>query len=265
MAMTPNTPIIWSGQGPVMIGTFDLERGTPDQGYLVDVYRIGCGTSALTTSVAVEKKQLKETCSGSRATLKEIISGQTMDVSLAMFQFNGKTLAAALFGDAVVSAAGTVTGEKFPLLAAGDYVNTRHVNVSSLVITDSTPTTPIEYLEDTHYVIEDAAHGRIKLVAHPAAHVEPLSADYAYGASINIKAFSRPAVERGIIFNGINGDGQKARLIIPRTSITLDGDFSWISDEEVTLTLSGQALYVAELEGDDDYSGFARVTLFDSP
>ncbi|GHU13427.1 hypothetical protein AGMMS50225_23410 [Betaproteobacteria bacterium] len=70
-------------------------------------------------------------------------------------------------------------------------------------------------------------------------------------------------MERGIIFDGVNGDGQKARLIIPRAALTLNGDFSWIGSEEVTLTLSGTALYVSELESDDDYSGFARVTLFD--
>ncbi|GHT80962.1 hypothetical protein AGMMS49960_03620 [Betaproteobacteria bacterium] len=111
--------------------------------------------------------------------------------------------------------------------------------------------------------MEDATQGRIRLIAHPAAHVEPLKVDYSYGDSINIRAFSRPNVERGIIFDGVNGDGQKARLIIPRAALTLNGDFSWIGSEEVTLTLSGTALYVPELESDDDYSGFARVTLFD--
>ncbi|MDR0717515.1 MAG: hypothetical protein LBF50_08875 [Azoarcus sp.] len=263
MALTGNTPIIWTGQGPVQIGTFDLERGTPDQGYIVDAYRIGCGTTALTTSVAVEKKQLKESCSGQRATLAEFITSQTMSVSLQLIQFSGKTLAAALFGDAVAVPAGTVTDEILPELAAEDYFNLRHVKASNIVITDSTASTPIEYVEGTHYEVEDAAQGRIKLIAHPANHVEPVKVDYAYGDSVNIKVFSRPSVERGIIFDGLNSAGQKARLIIPRVTLTLDGDFSWIGEEETTLTLSGQALYVAELENDPVYSGFARITLFD--
>jgi hypothetical protein len=263
MALTANTPIIWAGQGPVQIGTFDLDRGKPDQAYLVDVYRVGCGTSQLTTSVATETKTLQETCSGNRATLKEYTSSQAMNISLAMFQFSGRTLAAALFGEAVASAAGTVTDETLPLLVEGDYFNLRHVKASDIVISDSTTGTALEYVEDTNYAVEDAAHGRIRLIAHIDNHVEPLKVDYSYGDSVNIRAFSRQNVERGIIFDGVNQDGQKARLIIPRTSLTLNGDFSWISAEEVTLTLSGQALYVSELESDDDYSGFARVTLFD--
>ncbi len=44
-------------------------------------------------------------------------------------------------------------------------------------------------------------------------------------------------------------------------SLTLDGDFSWIGDEEAALSLGGKALYVPELATDDDYSGFARVSL----
>jgi hypothetical protein len=263
MALTSNTPIIWTGQGPVQIGTFDLSRGTADQGYIVDAYRIGCGTTALTTNVSVEKKELKESCSGQRATLAEFVTSQTMNVSLQLIQFSGRTLAAALFGDAVAVAAGTVTDEILPTLEADDYFNLRHVKASDIVITDSTTSTPIQYVQDTHYEIEDAAQGRIRLIAHPTNHIEPVKVDYSYGDSINIKVFSRQSVERGIIFNGMNSAGQKARLIIPRVTLTLDGDFSWIGEEETTLTLSGQALYVSELENDPVYSGFARVTLFD--
>jgi hypothetical protein len=88
-------------------------------------------------------------------------------------------------------------------------------------------------------------------------------ADYSYGAYVNIAAFSRTNVERGVVFNGVNQDGQKGRLIIPRISLALDGDFSWITSEEATLTLSGNALFVPELESDTEYGGFARVSLFD--
>lgn len=263
MALTKDTPIIWAGQGPVMIGTFDLTRGKKDQGYLVDVYRVGCGNSALTTSVSRETRDIKESCSGQRSTLKQIETAKTMEVSLAMYQFSGRTLAAALFGEALTKAAGTVTSEPLPELAPGDYFTLRYPKASSIVITDATPSTPITYVAGTHYEVEDPLHGRCRLIAHPNDHVEPLSVDYSYGASVNIKAFSKTSVEKGIIFNGVNGDGQRARLIIPRTSLALNGDISWISEEETTITLSGQALYVPELETDSDYGGFARVTLFD--
>ena len=45
-------------------------------------------------------------------------------------------------------------------------------------------------------------------------------------------------------------------------SLAPSGDFAWISDEEATLTLSGQALYVPELSNDPDYGPFMRVSFY---
>lgn len=143
----------------------------------------------------------------------------------------------------------------------GDYFTVRHPGATSLVIEDSTVGTPLVYVLDTHYAVEDAAHGRYRLLAHPAGHVEPLKVDYAYGEYTNIAAFTAPNVERGILFNGINGDGQRARIMIPRISLSLDGDFGWISDEAAELSLSGEALFVSELQSDADYGGFMRISL----
>jgi hypothetical protein len=259
--MTPQTPIIWDGQGPVMIGRYDPINGTPDMGYLVDLYRVGCGTSSLTTSLAVEKTALKESCSGQRLTLKERTTGKSLTVGLNMIQFNGRTLAAAFFGDALARAAGTVTDEVLPELAPGDYFTLRHPNVDDVVIEDSTTGTALTYVLGTHYAIEDAAHARCRLIAHPATHVEPLKVDYSYGAYTNIAAFSKANVERGIIFNGVNDDGQKGRVVIPRISLAMGGDFSWIGDAEASLQLTGEALFVSEMESDEDYGGFMRISL----
>ena len=178
-----------------------------------------------------------------------------------MVQFSGRTLAGAFFGDAVAKAAGTVTAEVLPALQPGDYFTMRHPGATSLVIEDSTAGTPLVYVQDTHYVAEDATHGRYRLLAHPAGHVEPLRADYAYGEYTNIAAFTAPNVERGIIFNGVNGDGQRARIIIPRISLSLDGDFGWITDEAAELSLKGEALFVSEMQSDADYGGFMRISL----
>ena len=68
-------------------------------------------------------------------------------------------------------------------------------------------------------------------------------------------------MERGIIFSGVNGDGQKGRLIIPRISLAMTGDFGWITDEASELTLGGQALYVPELQSDADFGPFMRIDL----
>ncbi|OJU91379.1 MAG: hypothetical protein BGO13_13130 [Burkholderiales bacterium 66-5] len=90
--------------------------------------------------------------------------------------------------------------------------------------------------------------------------------DYSYAGYVNIAAFSRTNVEKGIIFSGINSDDQKARVIIPRISLAMSGDFGWISDEASPLTLGGQALYVPELQTDPLFGPFMRIdTMPDLP
>ena len=49
--------------------------------------------------------------------------------------------------------------------------------------------------------------------------------DYEYEEFINVAAFSKTNVEKGLIFSGLNGDGQKVRVIIPRISLAMSGDF----------------------------------------
>lgn len=269
MPANVSTPIIWNGQGPVHIGTYDPVNGRADMGFLTNLYSVGCGNRTLTATPSRETSTLTESCSGQRLTLKEMETSKSLQVSLSMVQFDSRTLAAAFFGEAVHREAGTVTGEVLPRLAAGDYFFLKHPRVSSVVVEDSTAT-PITYVQGTHYVVDDADHGRCRLLAHPAApaplHAEPLKVDYAYAGFINIAAFSKTNVEKGIVFSGINGDGQKVRVIIPRISLAMSGDFGWITDEASELTLGGQALYVPDLQTDPMYGPFMRIdTMPDLP
>ncbi|RMX18856.1 hypothetical protein EBQ34_00395 [Vandammella animalimorsus] len=252
------TSIIWNGQGPVMIGTFDPTRGRPENGFLVDIYSVGCGNRTLTATPSRETTTLKESCSGQRLTLKELETSKSLQVSLSMVQFDARTLAQAFYGEAVVKQAGTVTDEVLAELKPGDYFFLKYPRSKSVVIEDSTGS-PKTYVEGTHYKISDAAHSRYQLIAHPGGHTEPLKVDYSYDGYVNIAAFSKTNVEKGLIFSGINGDGQKVRVIIPRISLAMSGDFGWISDEPSELTLGGQALYVPELQSDADFGPFMRV------
>ncbi|RMX07417.1 hypothetical protein EBQ24_08760 [Allofranklinella schreckenbergeri] len=253
-----STSLIWNGQGPVMIGTFDPVKGRPEMGYLTNIYSVGCGNRTLTATPSRETTTLKESCSGQRLTLKELETSKSLQVSLSMVQFDARTLAQAFFGEAVVKQAGTVTDEQLAELKPGDYFFLKYPRSKSVVIEDSTGS-PKTYVEGTHYKISDAAHSRYQLIAHPDSHTEPLKVDYSYDGYVNIAAFSKTNVEKGLIFSGINGDGQKVRVIIPRISLAMSGDFGWISDEPSELTLGGQALYVPELQTDADFGPFMRV------
>jgi len=258
-----STSIIWNGQGPVHIGTFDPNRGRPEMGYLVDIYSVGCGNRTLTATPSRETETLKESCSGQRLTLKEIETSKSLNVTLEMIQFDSRTLAQAFFGAAAVKDAGTVTDEQLAQLAEGDYFFLKNPRASSIVIEDAAGTA---YVEGEHYEVSDADHGRLRLLKHTDEHQEPLTVDYEYAGYVNIAAFSRTNVEKGIIFSGINGDGQKVRVIIPRISLAMSGDFPWIGDSAGSLTLGGEALYVPELAGDQDWGPFMRIdTMPDLP
>lgn len=261
MPAEKSTSLIWNGQGPVHIGTYDPVNGRPEMGYLTGLYSVGCGNRTLTATPARETTTLNESCSGQRLTLKEMETAKSLQVSLEMVQFDSRTLAQAFFGEAVVKPDGTVTDEQLAALQPGDYFFLKHPRVASVVVKDSTAVTPVTYVAGTHYVVDDADHGRCRLIAHPAAppHTEPLKVDYEYDGFINIAAFSKTNVERGIVFSGINGDGQKVRVIIPRISLAMNGDFGWISDEASPLTLGGQALYVPGLQTDPMFGPFMRI------
>lgn len=259
MAAQASTSIIWNGQGPVHIGTYDPINGRPEMGFLTNMYSVGCGNRSLTATPSRETGTIKESCSGQRLTLKEIETAKSLEVALTMVQFDSRTLAQAFFGAAVEIPSGTVTDEQLAKLEPGDYFFLRYPRSKSVVINDSTAGTPLVYVENTHYELADAAHSRYRLLAHPATHVEPLKVDYEYEGFVNIAAFSKTNVERGIIFSGVNGDGQKARVIIPRISLAMDGDFGWITDEASELSLKGQALYVPDLQADPLFGPFMRI------
>lgn len=250
--------MIWSGQGPVEVGVYDRVNGRAAMAYLTKLREVGCSTRTLTTSLSQEKKAIKETCSGNRLTLANLPGAKTMTVSLELVEFNGPMFAAALFSQIEENDASTVTAEELPTLDVGDTFFLKHPNASSIVLEDSTGT-PVTLVEGTHYEILSAAHGTARLLSVTGL-TQPIFADYSYAAYESMAAFSQPAtVERGLVFSGVNHDGRKARLIIPRIDLAMNGDFSWINEEEASLTFEGEVLYVPELANDPLYGSFARV------
>lgn len=252
--------MIWSGSGPIWMGEFDPENGTADMAYLVNLRRIGCGNRALTLTPSSEFTIIKESCSGQELDLDEIPAGKGMAVGMTMEQFSAMDLAMAYFGEAIVNAAGTITGERLPLLAAGDYFFLRHPHASSVVIQDSTGT-PLVYVEGTHYAIESATHGAYRLIAHPESHVEPVEVDYAYAESVNIATMTVPTVEKGLVFMGKNHKGKNARIIVPRVTWRMNGDFGWITGggTAAQLQFTGGAKYVPELEADPTFGPYCKI------
>lgn len=243
------------------MGKYDATNGVMAQAYMTDLRQIGCGNRSLSITPNIETDIIPESCSGSRAVLKEFTKTKEIAVSLSMVQFDGAMLARALMATPATVASGTVTGESLGDPAKGDTVFTAKTGITSYTLTDSTPSVPLPLTENTHYEVTDKDHGAIKFLDFPASHIAPIIINYSNAGGVNLPLLSAGNVEVSLVFNGLNDDKQKIRIIIPRMSLKLDGDFNWITDDASELTLSGQVLYAPELATHPDYNGFALVTL----
>lgn len=247
----------WIGQGPIDFGVYDATRGVASQGFIVDKYAVGCANSSLVISVSSEKVELKETCSGNRATLKSVSLSSSMEVSLEMREFSPRELAIAFKGDSYDMGSGTVTGEMLVQVGQsaniGDILHTEYPFISGLSVYDSggAPLT-----EGTDYEVLSYDHGRIRLLSSVTG---PIMADYNYAQHNFMTALTGQDIERGLVFNGISGTGERARIIIPKIRWRMDGDFNWIGDDYATLTLRGEALYSPELATNPQFGGFMKI------
>lgn len=244
----------WIGQGPIDFGVYDASRGVASQGYIVDKYAVGCANSSLVISVSSDKIELKETCSGNRATLKSVTLSSSMEVSLEMREFSPRELAIAFKGTQNTNASGTVSGEVLATsgVSVGDVLHTEYPFISGLTLTAGSST----LTEGTDYEILSADHGRIRMLT---AQTGSITADYNYAQHDSLTALTGQDIERGLVFNGISGTGERARIIIPKIRWRMDGDFNWIGDDYATLTLRGEALYSPELATNPQFGGFMKI------
>lgn len=251
--------MILVSQGPIYVGDYDPVNGKAASGFLVNLKKIGCANSELSMSLSSSTKPVKESCSGNKLTIAEIETDKTAEVTLAMADFDKRMLATALAGTLTEVTGSTVTGETFPTgVAVGHTVQLKYVDVSSVVIKDSAGV-PATLVAGTDYAVEDAKNGLISIL-NLGTYVQPLKADYSYAAQPNIAVFNSANLEKGIVFSGMNTqDGKKYRVTIPRARLALDGNMSFLSTEETTLTLKGSMLYVANYSTDPLWGPFARV------
>lgn len=127
--------MIYAGQGPVYLGDFDLATKS-----LANMVAVGCVTSSLKLSPEHEVAEIKETCSGARGVKARYEKSKTINVELALTEFDALALAEGLYGQHSMVAASTVTDETMPTMVAGGFYSTRHPKISTVVVKDSAGT-----------------------------------------------------------------------------------------------------------------------------
>jgi hypothetical protein len=249
------TQMIYAGQGPLYIGDYDATTGR-----LKNQRAVGCGNRVLKIAMARETAELKESCSGSRLTLAEYETSKSATASLEMHQFDEGMLALALYGTADEITGAAVTGETMPTVAVGDYYHTKHAGISAVVVKDSAGT-PATLVLNTHYSIDDANYGRLKIL-NLASFVQPLKVDYTHATRKNIKPFSTTGVLKGLMFDGFSTiDQRKVRVLLPKISFSPTSEFGFLGDEAAVLTLEGKLLLADVLAADPILGQFGNIEL----
>jgi hypothetical protein len=248
----------FSLQGKVYLG--ESINGKPGAMHWVN------DAALLQISPTASEEKRKESYSGSRGISATINTGTEVSFSLTLNHGSAKNLALGLYGEVKTVAAASITGEEFPEdLLAGDLVMLERGNVSSVVIQDSTGS-PVTLVEGTHYAVEDAVGGVIKII-DLSTLTQPLSANYDHGGSSDVLMFNQAPPVRYLMMNGMNtvdGSTDKIRVRLYRLKFNPVGQLALINDTFGDLQLTGTLLLDSTAELDETLGPYGKLELLDA-
>lgn len=173
----------------------------------------------------------RESYSGLKGKVREFFTELGLDWTGTLHQLSVDNVNTFTLGKVSQEDAGTVTGEVFPTVAAGEVIQLEHVNVSGLVITDSAGT-PVTLTEDTHYKADE--WGNVRIIALPTtpAPTQPLRAAYNYGAYKQTAFFAGERKNYALRIKGINlaENGEKFMCQLYKVSAGLLQQLSLITN-----------------------------------
>ena len=242
---------LFSFQGYVYLGDLSGRK-------IVDPFWVG--DSKMTVSLETESVEHTESFSGQRLPYGRLTTKKSATATLTLYEARADNLALALYGSKVPVTAGTVTAEELPAVEAGGLLVLDHSLISGLVITDSTAGTPATLEEGTHYSIENAAGGLIKLL-DPTGLSAPFKAAYSYAAAQRTGLFTTTPPERFLKMVGVN-TLNNAPVIVDLYRVRFDpaAELALHHEEFGSFELSGSLLAVSGLMN-DVLGGFGSLTL----
>jgi hypothetical protein len=189
------------------------------------------------------------------------VIGKSASMTAEMENFDLDMLALGLYSSKVSVDGSTVEGEPLPAgLAVGDEVATQHPKISLLVVKDSAGT-PGTLTLNTHYSIEDATTGRIKIL-NLGSFTQPFELDYTYGARKDLGIFMSTPPNRWLRYEGINLlTNKKALFELYNLSLDVMSELALISDGNTVsgYTMKGAALMEPLIPADDELGQFGRI------
>lgn len=244
--------MLFSLQGKILIGA-RLPSGKAGV-----LYWVGNVPEA-TIALATETTDKTESFSGNRLSYGRLQTSKSGTINLTLDEWSKKNLGLGLYGLSANTVGGSVTAETFPAgLVAGDLVRLARPYASALVITDSagTPAT----VPAGNYSLGGHNTAVVEIL-NPGAFVQPFKAAYTYAAYDSLDAFTQPAPERFVIFDGINTEtGTPVLVDLYRVRFDPISELPLINAEYGALPMAGAVLYDALNDDGSVTGGFLRIT-----
>jgi hypothetical protein len=240
--------------GPVTFG----RPGNAESPSGFDHRSIGCANSELTITGTPITRERFNSCTGKKET---VIDDMDYEVSLTVHEYDRDMYARAMYTDTSDVPAGSVTAETLPAAEPDTVVYLSHpkITASTLVLTDSAAT-PVTLTEGTHYAIEDAQQGRIRILDITGLNL-PLKAAYSYSAYGKHVPSLTPK-RTSLVWNGLakyEGMDIIQRVTIAEVEWAPDGAVTLIGDNSGTLKLKGKVRKVPELVSHPDFKGYFSI------
>jgi hypothetical protein len=198
-------------------------------------------TAKVTAKSQVESH--KEGYTGQGLTDAHVVTSVDANISLEIDNISSANVQLGLYGAANNQTTGTVSAEAVgsASTAVGDHLVFQHVNVSSVVLTDSS-STPKNLVAGTHYNL-NAPFGSIDIIALPTGFTGPVEAAYTYGASSGTDAFTQIGTERYIRIEGLNkADGSAIVADFYRVVFDPLKDFDFVTKTFAKIQVDGTIL-----------------------
>lgn len=220
--------------------------------------------SSLNISIEAQFEERKENYSGQRNTSVRLKQGSAVNPELVLRYLTPDNILLGVHGKLNKVAAGTVTAEAFPNnVVANELVVLDKTNISNLVLTDSKTPTATTLVEGTHYEIESAIGGMIKIL-NVTSLTQPIKAAYSNGGSTSVSMLTAQPPVRYLYMEAINTvDGRRAIVHLYKVQINPLSQLPLTSENLADFTLSASCLSDSVNQLDDTLGGYGRIVWID--
>lgn len=204
---------------------------------------VGVASAAAFNHSVEDEKELKEYHSGKNQTWDQYDGDKSATFGLTLSERRLEAMQAALQATVTEVATGSVAEEEHDVDAIGDILFLKYKNVSDVVITDSTTSTPLALVEGIDYTI-DEKYGTIEMT-HVQTITSPIKVAYSYGTATIMKPMTDDVDYYRIRVNGLNKVGQKDKQVVTayRAKLSPADAYDLIGDDFSEMELEADLMY----------------------